>query len=91
MLLLPQRSTRRPVQLHGFCDASEAAYAAVTYFRIVDQHCVLHVSLVMSKTKVAPLKQLNIPRFELCRATLLAELLHHAKGVYDISYSNVFV
>ena len=78
------------VQLHGFCDASESAYAAVVYLRMVDHNHVVHVSLVMAKSKVAPLKRLTIPRLELCGATLLAELLHHVKGVLDVSYDNVF-
>ena len=42
------------VQLHGFCDASEQAYASVIYLCIVGLDGKVHVTLVTSKTKVAP-------------------------------------
>ena len=72
----PKEAHVTSVQLYCFCDASKFAYAALTYLQMIDQHCALHVSLVMSKTKVAQMKQLTIPRLEMCGATLLAELLH---------------
>ncbi len=78
------------IQLHGFSDASESAYAGVAYLRMVDTTNVVHVSLIIAKTKVAPLKRLTIPRLELCGANLLANLLHHVKGVFSIPCSNVF-
>lgn len=70
------------MQLHGFSDASERAYAGVVYIRMVDNDGNIHVSLVMSKTKVAPIKRLTI---ELCGAHLVAQLLHHAREVFQIS------
>ena len=66
-------------QLHGFSDASESAYAGVVYLRMVDSHGKVHISLVASKTKVAPLKRLTIPRLELCGAQLLTKLLDHVR------------
>ncbi len=47
-------------------DASEAAYAAVVYLRITDKSGNTQTSLVSSKTKVALIKRLSIPRLELC-------------------------
>ena len=64
-------------QLHGFSDALESAYAGVVYLRMVDSHGKVHISLVASKTKVAPLERLTIPRWELCGAQLLTKLLEH--------------
>ena len=78
------------VQLHGFSDASEVAYAGVIYLRAVDTSNSTHVSLVAAKTKVAPLKRQTIPRLELCGANLLASLLSHVKKVLDIPTSSVF-
>ena len=49
-------------QLHGFSDTSEEAYAGVVYFRMVDSAGAIHTSLVMSMTKVAPIRRLSIPR-----------------------------
>lgn len=62
--------------LHGFSDASESAYAACVFIRCVhlDNHVTVH--LLISKTRVAPIKQrLTIPKLELSGAHLLARLL----------------
>ena len=61
------------VQLHGFSDASEEAYSSVVYLRVQAPDDSIHVSLVMSKTRVSPLKRLSIPRLELSliKGTLL--------------------
>lgn len=50
------------MELHGFCDASKDAYAAVVYARVLDSQGQIHVSLISAKTKVAPIKQISIPR-----------------------------
>ncbi|XP_066582970.1 uncharacterized protein [Prorops nasuta] len=67
-------------ELIGFCDASELAYGAVVYERLTDEDGQLSVHLVMSKTKVAPIKTTSIPRLELVAAALLVKLLVHVKG-----------
>ncbi|XP_066585468.1 uncharacterized protein [Prorops nasuta] len=67
-------------ELIGFCDASELAYGAVVYERLTDDNGHLSVHLVMSKTKVAPIKTTSIPRLELVAAALLVKLLVHVKG-----------
>lgn len=63
------------LQLHGFCDASEAAYAAVIYARTVSEDGTVEVNLVVAKTRVAPIQQISLPRLELLAAELLVELL----------------
>ena len=78
------------IELHGFCDASELAYAAMVYLRLPTNHDEIQISLVASKTKVAPIKRLTIPRLELCGAHLLAQLLHHVRQVLDIPISQVY-
>ena len=77
-------------QLHGFSDASEAAYAGVIYLRLVDTAGCIHTSLVMAKTKVAPIKRLSVPRLELCGALLLAQLLQHCQEVFSFPSEDVF-
>ena len=69
------KGVRISTSLHGFSDASSAAYAAVVYIRAVYQNGTVTCRLVMAKTKVAPLKTTTIPRLELCAAEKLAELL----------------
>ena len=44
----------------------------------------VHVSLVSSKTKVASIKPLTIPRLELCGAYLLSNLIHHVRQTLNI-------
>ena len=77
-------------QLHGFSDASELAYAGVVYLRMVDSDENVHISLVTSKTNVAPIKRLTIPRLELCGAQLLARLLFHVKEALRIQIALSF-
>ncbi|XP_053956260.1 uncharacterized protein LOC128861907 [Anastrepha ludens] len=62
-------------QLHVFADASERAYAAVLYARTTQSDGSITVSLISSKTKVAPLKPTTLPRLELCAAHLAAKLV----------------
>ncbi|OXA37807.1 Pol polyprotein [Folsomia candida] len=57
------------VELHVFCDASELAYAAAAYLRI-DNGRRIEASLVMAKSRVAPLKSISIPRMELMAAVM---------------------
>ena len=62
------------VELHGFGDASQLGYCACVY--MVSRNSALNVSrLVISKTRVAPLKEMSIPRLELTAAFLLARLM----------------
>ena len=53
------------LQVHGFCDASQAAYAAAVFIRSQDAHGAFHTRLVRAKTRVAPVKTVSIPRLEL--------------------------
>ncbi|XP_076238654.1 uncharacterized protein LOC143181881 [Calliopsis andreniformis] len=67
------------VELHGFCDASLAAYSAVTYLRVTTIDNGVFTSLLMAKTRVAPIKTQSIPVLELNGAVLLAELILHVR------------
>lgn len=62
------------VELHCFCDASQAAYGACVYVRCVDQAGTVTIQLYSAKARVAPLKPTTIPRLELCGALLAARL-----------------
>ena len=86
----PRESQINSIQLHGFSDASEVAYAGVVYFRLVDSKHEVHTSLIMSKTKVAPIKRLSIPRLELCGAVVLAKLLQHVQRIFNIPQSDIY-
>ena len=64
----------RTYQLHAFCDASTAAYAAVVYLVEEDEGCT-YSHLVVSKTRVSPLKLITVPRLELLSTLCLARLM----------------
>lgn len=62
--------------LHGFADASECGYAAVVYLHETEPCGKVHVNLLISKSKVAPIKnRQTIPKLELSAAHLLAQLI----------------
>ncbi|XP_071056302.1 uncharacterized protein [Onthophagus taurus] len=71
------------IQLHGFADASTSAYGAVVYLRVFDNEEV-RVSVVFSKSKVAPLKVVTIPRLELCACVLLVRLARRVRSALDV-------
>ncbi len=77
--------------LVGFCDASNRAYGAVIYLRVYYPSKIISI-LVCAKSKVAPLKQITIPRLELLGSVLLTKLLSRVGKVlkYDITSANVF-
>ena len=57
-------------QLHCFVDSSIKAYGAITYLKRGPE-----ISFVMAKTRVAPIKQLTLPKLELMAALIGARLL----------------
>nr|CAH8874594.1 unnamed protein product [Trichobilharzia regenti] len=61
------------IDFHVFSDASEVGFGAAVYIRTTLRNDI-DVSLVMGKSRVAPLKTVSIPRLELNAALLAAQL-----------------
>jgi len=59
-------------ELHHFSDASSAAYGCCSYLRCTSEMGELVVTLLCSKSRVAPLKVTTVPRLELQAAVLAA-------------------
>ncbi len=78
--------------LHTFCDASEKAFAAVIYLRVTSLDGQVHVSLVMSKTRVAPVKRncLTLPRLELQAAVLGVRLHETVKSELELPIASSY-
>ena len=66
------------IELHGFCDSSQTSYAAAVYAKY-ESEGTTKVSLVMSKTRVAPISKLPIPRLELMSCLILSRLMESVK------------
>ena len=79
------------IELHGFSDSSLELYCAVVYRRFVSD-CGVKVSFLASKTKVAPLKKLTIPRLELLGCLLLSRLIKEVlEGLAGhIDFGNIY-
>ncbi|GFV52373.1 zinc finger BED domain-containing protein 5 [Trichonephila clavipes] len=70
------------IQIHTFSDASQKAYGAAAFLRVKHKDRV-SVDLVTSKSRVAPLKRLSLPRLELMGALLAARLAKEVKKILD--------
>jgi hypothetical protein len=73
--LVLAQGVSKDIQIHGLSDASEKAYGAYIYIRSNNQEGMTTVKLLCAKSRVSPLKQVSLPRLDLCGAVLLARLL----------------
>ena len=76
-----------PVQLHVFTDASISAFAAIIYAR--PSHTApksAKITFVLRKSRVAPLKQLSVPKLELEAALLGVRLLQIVRRAFDRNF-----
>jgi len=69
------------VQVHAFSDASSTAYGACIFLR-AEAFGSVTSHLLCSKSKVAPLKTITIPKLEWSAALLLAELISSIKHIF---------
>lgn len=84
-------ATSRTVEIHGFSDASNLSMAAVVYLRIIEHTGEIKVSLVCSKTRVAPIKRMTIPRLELNAACLLTRLVSHIQRIVSLKNPKIYL
>ncbi|GFY56127.1 integrase catalytic domain-containing protein [Trichonephila inaurata madagascariensis] len=72
----------------GFADASSQGYGACLYVKSETAN-ETQIRLLCSKTRVAPLKILSIPRLELLAATLLSKLATKIVKIIDLKFDEV--
>ncbi|XP_052820244.1 uncharacterized protein LOC128246076 [Mya arenaria] len=73
--------------LHAFSDASQSAYGAAVYARCQHEKSEISVILVASKSRVAPISAISIPRLELMAAQLSAQLTSNICEALEIDIS----
>ncbi|GFU60802.1 integrase catalytic domain-containing protein [Trichonephila clavipes] len=76
------------IVLQGFADASEAAYGAVVYLQCFLHNGAAKVSILASKSRVAPIRVISIPRPELCACVLLAQLIKKIRSTLRLNISD---
>lgn len=72
-------SAQTKSKLIGFADSSKAAYGGLVYVRTEYPNGTIKCNLLTSKSRVAPIKELTIPRLELAAAEILARLVTEVK------------
>lgn len=72
------------LQLHGFADSSIQAYGCSIYLRAVHLDGSITCRLIASKSRVAPLKTVTIPRLELAATELLSQLLSSVRESMEL-------
>ena len=85
---LSWRHQQSDVQVVAFGDASETAYGTVVYLR-VKRGDSYQVSLAASRSRVAPLSGLTLPRLELMAALTTARLAKTICDELNLAYSQV--
>ncbi|XP_033212254.1 uncharacterized protein LOC117169854 [Belonocnema kinseyi] len=74
-------------EIHSFGDASKYAFAATVYVQVHSSHGACNVQLITSKTQVAPVKTISIPKLELCAAVLVARLINYVREELKLSHA----
>lgn len=77
-------------QLHHFADASSSGYGAVSYIRYEDEDGNVDCSILMGKSRCAPLKYITIPRLELSAAVLATKMDELIKKEMDVQFEKSY-
>ena len=77
------------MELHLFCDTSEVKYGAVAYASLCNKNGERRQTLLFSKSRVAPLKTVSVPRLELSAAVLAVRVFQIISTSMIIEFQNV--
>ncbi|XP_028397204.1 uncharacterized protein LOC114521013 [Dendronephthya gigantea] len=74
-----------------FADASRCAFGTCAYIRNVDSSGSIEVRFVAAKSRVAPLKELSIPRLELQAAVLASRLCKSIQEETRVEFEEIIL
>lgn len=78
------------MEIHAFCDASEQAFEAAVYSKVIAKDQSI-VTLLQATSKVVPTKlKVTLPKLELCSAVLLVKLLAQVTKALRIDEVSVY-
>ena len=77
----------KEVELHVFVDASDRAFSAVAYVRIIDNNHNISVTFLAARAKVGPIKQISVNRMELQAAVLGCRLANQIKSEMALQFT----
>ncbi|GFW81561.1 integrase_H2C2 domain-containing protein [Trichonephila clavipes] len=77
------------IELHAFSNSLGKADGLSIYLKSISAPGEVKGSLLTSKSQVLPLKQISIPRLELCGAVLLAKLMKKVRDELKLQISVV--
>lgn len=80
----------KSIQLHIFSDGSEMGYGACAYLRVVDVEDNVDVSLVLVKSRLAPIKQQSIPCLELSGAVVACRLYRTIAEELEVPFTQTY-
>ncbi|XP_055636134.1 uncharacterized protein LOC129775417 [Toxorhynchites rutilus septentrionalis] len=80
----------RNYHLHCFCDASSKGYGCCVYMVGPNDEGQITSNLLVTKSRVAPIRGLSTPRLELCAALLGSQLVDKLRATTDFSQSVTF-
>lgn len=73
-------------ELHVFCNASSKAYSAFVYWRFSTGDNRYHISLIMGKNKLVPIKiNSTIPRLELQAALVAVRIAETIENEHEFT------
>ena len=84
----PGFGTPLQTEVHSFSDASESGIGQVSYLRVVNANGDVHVSFLMAKSRVAPIKPISIPRMELTAAVVSVNVTKMLQS--ELDYDNLW-
>ena len=78
------------IEIHSFSDASDNGIGQISYLRTINHSGEVHVSFLLAKSRVAPLKPISISCLELTVAVISVNVAAMLKSELDIENINCY-